>query len=246
MKWSWDIYKVCSRQSSLTQSTKKLLAHVISVDSFLLWHVLIVIRLRNKHSPQHVDIIISLRINMWNNVNTINTGRLKYMYVLHCNWHGLLYLFALLDLAAFVFYMYIFFCLHIFNQNKTLRYNVMLLWNIVVQWIIIGLFRNRDKNLIIKNNVFITKPNLNKQILEYSILWAQICECNIFGKCPSLNQISCCLSRLFFVRKPAMRTRLHATSQKSELDERFETKIRNTFFSLFRVSASCARPDKHR
>ncbi len=43
----------------------------------------------------------------------------------------------------------------------------MLLWNIVVQWIIIGLFRNSDKNLIIKNNVFITKPNLNKQILEY-------------------------------------------------------------------------------
>ncbi len=40
----------------------------------LLARVRIVTRLSNKLSPEQVDIIVSLRINTGNNVNTINIG----------------------------------------------------------------------------------------------------------------------------------------------------------------------------
>ncbi len=53
-----DIYTVSLKESGLTQSTKKLLAHVIFVGAFLLlpdWG--------KKLSPEHEDIIVSLRIN---------------------------------------------------------------------------------------------------------------------------------------------------------------------------------------
>ncbi len=53
-----DIYKVSLKESGLTQSAKKLLAHAIFVGAFLLlpdWG--------KKLSPEHVDIFVSLRMN---------------------------------------------------------------------------------------------------------------------------------------------------------------------------------------
>ncbi len=75
VKLSSDIYtfhrgRIFGRESGLTQTVS---------TRYLCQRVLIVIKQRNKLSPEHMDIFVSLRINKWNNVNTINIGWLEYM-----------------------------------------------------------------------------------------------------------------------------------------------------------------------
>ncbi len=122
VKLSSDIYKVSSRVSGLTQNAMKLLARYhFSMCSYCY-------QTEKKNFIEHVDIIVSLRINTWNNLN--NKYRLTRVYepILYCNWHSLLDFFRLLGLILNAFLKCTFCCcLHIFNLNKTLPYNVTLL-----------------------------------------------------------------------------------------------------------------------
>ncbi len=122
---SSNMYKVYSRESGLTQSAKKLLAHIIFVSALLLlsdWG--------NFFLPKHVDIILSLTINTWNNLNPINISWLEYMYSIFCTVIGtgcLIFSFCSAWYWMLFLSIFLLFLTHVFNQNKTLRYNVTLL-----------------------------------------------------------------------------------------------------------------------
>ncbi len=80
-------YKVSSRESGLTQSAKKLLAHVIFVSGL---SAFLFLSDWGKNFHQSMWILLFL-MNTWNNLNNkYRLTRVYVAYILYCNWHSLL------------------------------------------------------------------------------------------------------------------------------------------------------------